>query len=152
MGIFYEKVVDRIDKVSPNAPVAAADITAPTNRDVTVTAVFSEDSARREYSRDGENWSTYTSGVLMTANGTVYFRGTDEAGNVSETTSYVVSNIDKAAPDAPTAAADIIALTNLNVTVTAAFSEDSVQREYSLDGTAWSAYTEPVVLTANGTV
>ena len=52
-----------------------------------------------EYSLDGGlTWKQYAEPVVFTANGTVSFRGTDEAGNVSEVASYEVTNIDKAAP------------------------------------------------------
>ena len=88
----------------------------------------------------------------MSANGTVFFRGIDAAGNISEVTSYAVTNIDKVAPAKPTAVANITAATNQNVTVTATFSEDSATKQYSLDNTNWSAYTAGIVLSANGTV
>ena len=144
-------VVDNIDKTAPEKPTASADITAPTNQDVTVTAVFSDDSVGKEYSLDGANWNAYTSGVVFSDNGTVSFRGTDEAGNVSEVTSVVVDNIDKTAPEAPTALADKTDTTRYPVTVTATFSDDSQQREYSLDGEDWLQYTEPIVFSENGT-
>ena len=144
--------VTNIDKVAPDAPTASADITEPTNGDVTVTAVFSDDSTLKEYSLDGQSWSAYTEPVVFSENGTVSFRGTDEAGNVSEVTTCEVANIDKVAPDAPTALADVTDPTNGDVTVTATFSDDSTLKEYSLDGQSWSAYTEPVVFSENGTV
>ncbi|MBQ7209044.1 MAG: FG-GAP repeat protein [Lentisphaeria bacterium] len=95
--------VSNIDKVAPGKPTATANTTAPTNGNVTVTATFSGDSAQKQYSFDGTTWSTYTTGVVMTANGTVYFRGIDAAGNVSEVTTYEVSNI-TAAPEKSVAA------------------------------------------------
>ena len=141
-----------IDRVAPEAPVAAADITVPTNQNVTVSAVFSEDSAVREYSRDGQNFLTYVNGVVMENNGTVYFRGIDQAGNISEVTSVVVDNIDKIAPEAPVAVADITGPTNQDVTVSAAFSDDSVQKQYSLDNSSWQDYTAGIGFSNNGTV
>jgi len=145
--------VTNIDKTAPAKPTAAADITVPTNQDVTVTAVFSDDTVKTEYSLDGRSWKAYTGGVVMAVNGTVSFRGTDAAGNVSEITRYSVTNIDKTAPAKPTAAADITEETTGRVTVTAAFSADSVVREYSLDGQSWRAYGDDgVVMSANGTV
>ena len=144
--------VTNIDRVPPEAPTAQADVTDPTNADVTVTAAFSEDSTVREYSLDGETWSAYTEGIVFSENGTAYFRAADAAGNVSETASYEVSNIDRTPPAAPVAQADITAPTRERVTVTATFSEDSVQKEYSLDGETWEAYTEGIVFAENGTV
>ena len=145
-------VVSNIDKTAPEAPVAAADVTAPTSQPVTVTATFSDDSEVKQFSLDGAAWEAYTAGVVLDDNGTVYFRGADAVGNLSLVTSFTVSNIDKVAPETPTASADVTALTNQPVTVTAAFSDDSEVREYSLDGEAWDAYTEPIVMSDNGTV
>ena len=144
--------VTNIDKVAPVAPVVVADATELTNGNVTVTATFSDDSVKKEYSLDGETWQAYTEAVKLTENGTVSFRGIDAAGNISEVTSYEVTNIDKVAPVKPTAVADVTELTNTDVTVTSSFSEDSEKKEYSLDGETWQAYTEAVKLTENGTV
>ena len=144
--------VTNIDKAAPDKPVATANTTEPTNQDVTVTAAFSADSAQKQYSTDGENWQEYTTGIVMSDNGTVFFRGIDAAGNISEVTEYGVTNIDKAAPDKPVATANTTEPTNQDVTVTATFSEDSAQKQYSTDGESWQEYTTEVVFTANGTV
>ena len=144
--------VTNIDKVAPDKPTAAADITGATNQNVTVTATFSSDSAQKQYSLDNSTWQNYSTGVAFAANGTVYFRGIDAAGNISEIESYAVANIDKSAPAKPTAAADVTAPTNQNVTVTASFSADSVKKEYSLDNSAWQNYSVGVTFAANGTV
>ena len=131
----------------------AADITAPTNQNVTVTATFNGETVTKEYSLDNKTWRTYSGGVVMTANGTVYFRGVNEAGDVSEVASYAVSNIDKVVPVKPTAAADITAPTSGSVTVTASFGEDSVVKEYSFDKLIWSAYNNRgISMKENGTV
>ncbi|MBR4718495.1 MAG: hypothetical protein IKP09_10600 [Lentisphaeria bacterium] len=147
--------VDYIDRIAPEKPVAVANITELTNQDVTVTATFSEDSVVKEYTLDGgATWQAYDAGgVIIIINGTVGFRGTDAAGNVSEVASYEVTNIDKEPPAAPAASADTTEkVNNGTVTVTATFSEDSVVKEYSLDGTTWQVYTGPVVFEENGSV
>ena len=144
--------VDNIDKDAPVAPTASPSITDPTGGDVIVTGVFSEDSAVKEYSLDGRTWQTYSQPITFTANGTVYFRAADEVGNVSDITSYSVNNIDKIAPDAPTAVANITGPTNQDVIVTGVFSADSTVREYSLDGKTWQAYSDAITFTDNGTV
>ncbi len=144
--------VTNIDKVAPEAPEARADVTGPTNQNVTVTATFSDDSTVKEYSTDGVNWSAYTDGIVFSENGTVSFRGTDAVGNVSEVADFVVANIDKIPPTAPEAEASTTAPTNQDVTVTATFSDDSTVKEYSTDGANWSAYTEGIVFSENGTV
>lgn len=143
---------NNIDTVAPTAPTASANISTITNLDVSVSAVFSEDTFLKEYSLDGTTWLVYDGAVLFKKNGSVSFRGTDQAGNVSAETVFIVSNIDKEKPVKPAAFADVTEATNGDVFVTAQFSEDSVVKEYSLNGNAWTAYTEPVKLTANGIV
>ena len=147
-----EYEVTNIDKIPPAAPVAVPSTTAPTNQSVTVAAEFGDDSVTREYSLDGSNWQKYRTGIVFQANGAVYFRGIDAAGNISEI-EYDVTNISTVPPEAPVASADITTPTNQNVTVTATFSADTVVKEYSLDGgESWTAYASGVVMTDNGTV
>ena len=149
------------DTTPPDAPIAWADTTDPTTKKVTVKAGFSEDSAKRQYSTNNSTWKTYNkkTGVVMTSNGTVYFRGIDAAGNISEVTSYTVTNIGKSAvdtnpPEAPYPWADITAPTSKKVTVKAGFSEDSAKRQYSTNNSTWKTYNKKtgVVMTSNGTV
>jgi len=144
--------VANIDKTPPEKPVAFADITTPTNGDVMVSATFSNDSTTKQYSMNGQTWSAYEDAVRVTTNSMVYFRGIDEAGNISEITRFEVGNIDKIAPDKPVAAADIATPTNGNVFVSATFSEDSLIKEYSIDDQEWSTYFDAVRLTENGIV
>ena len=141
-----------IDNTPPTKPTASANTTAPTNQNVTVTATFSSDSAQKQYSLDGNTWNAYTTGVVVNSNGTVYFRGIDAAGNISDVTSYAVTNIDKTPPVKPTASASTTAPTNQSVTVTATFSGDAATKQYSLNNSTWQAYTSGVVMSANGTV
>jgi len=70
-----------------------SDTSCLTIEPVTVTAVFSEDIVRPEYSYDGEHWQKYADGVNMTDNGFVWFRGTDAKGKHSEIVRHEVSNI-----------------------------------------------------------
>ena len=93
-------VVDRIDKMAPTAPVVTADVTELTNSNVTLTADFG-DAITKEYSFNSRSWYTYTGSVVLSSNSSVYFRGTDHVGNVSEISSYKVDNIDKKAPGIP---------------------------------------------------
>ena len=144
--------VTNIDRIPPEAPVAAANPADPTNQNVLVTAEFAPDAVVREFSLDGSIWTAYADGVLMTDNGTVYFRSFDAAGNESDVTEYVVTNIDRIPPEAPVAAADLTELTNQEVLVTAEFTSDAAVREYSLDGSSWFAYADGVRMTENGTV
>ncbi len=145
-------IVSNIDRIPPEKPLVSADITDPTNQNVMVTATFDSDASIREYSFDGELWNVYEDGVEMTDNGVVYFRGTDAAGNVSEIVEYIVSNIDRIPPEKPVVSANLTELTNQDVIVTAVFSEDSVVREYSLNGTDWFSYGSDVIVEENGSV
>jgi len=140
------------DVIPPASPVAEANVAAITNQNVTVIATFSEDSVTKEFSFDKKTWQNYTSGIVISQNGTVYFRAADEAGNYSDVAKYTVDNIDKTAPAKPTAKANITATTNKNVTVTASFSSDSTVKQYSLDNKTWKTYTSGIVMSKNGTV
>lgn len=93
--------VTNIDTTAPSKPTITVSTKKTTTKPVTVTAKFSSDSTKKEYSTDGKTWKTYSSALTFNANGTAYFRGTDAAGNVSAVASYTVSNIKGSAP-APT--------------------------------------------------
>ena len=144
--------VTNIDKTAPTKPMATASTTDPTNQSVTVTATFSSDTKTKQYSLDNSTWKSYSSGVVFSSNGAVYFRGIDSAGNYSEVTSYAVTNIDKTAPGKPTASASTTAMTNQNVTVTATFSGDTKTKQYSTDNVTWKSYSSGIVFSSNGTV
>ena len=145
--------VDNIDKTAPEKPVASADTNTITNGNVTVSAEFSTDSVVKEYSLDGKTWQMYTAGVVMTANGIVYFRGTDAAGNVSDVTSFAVENIYKTAPESPVISADITTPTTRNVTLTAELPEDAVLCQYSNDNGPWVTYPAGgITVSANTTI
>jgi hypothetical protein len=141
-----------IDKTIEGATFAA-DITEPTNQNVTLTIGYPADALLNEYKAgDSGEWTAYTAPVVVTANGTVYARSTDAAGNVS-LTSYTVSNIDKTPPADPTLSADITAPTNQSVTVTMSYSDDATVKEYKVgDSGGWTVYTSPVVVTENDSV
>lgn len=92
------------DKTAPTEATLSADVMSPTNTDVIVTISYPADAVANEY-KIGTNgtWTVYTDPVVVSANNTVYARGTDAAGNVSNVTHYVVSNIDHASPTATVA-------------------------------------------------
>ena len=138
--------VANIDRTPPEKPTAAADTTAPTRDDVTVTAVFSSDSVVKQYSTDGETWSDCTGGVVMKENGTVYFRAIDEVGNVSGVTAYEVANIDRTPP--------VITIVGDNTspvhqTVLSATTDDGSVLYCRVDGAAWKTYAGPIAVVAN---
>ena len=134
------------DLTPPTAPVASADITTATNMDVTVTAVFSEDSVQKEYSFDNQNWYAYTSGIVMSANGDLYFRAADAAGNISEVTRITVNNIDKVAPIAPVVTMQTITEDRQELILNVTYSDDSVVRQYSLDQVNWLDYSQSIAV------
>ena len=153
-NIFIDSVtVDKIDKIAPDAPQITADITTSTNRDVVITITPAQDAFANEYSLDnGETWKRCGNTVEISENGTVLFRSADEAGNASDIVSYVVSNIDKVAPDAPQIVPEITAPTNQDVIVHAEFATDSIRNEFSINGGDWQVYTTGVAMTDNGSV
>ena len=127
----------------------------PTNRDVVVTADFSgvlEIASELYRIGDGQTWLDYSDGVTVTDNTVVYFKAVDVVGNESEVVGCTVSNIDRIAPANPTASAVVTAFTNGDVLVSAVFSDDSAVREFSLDGSEWSAYESSVGFSSNGVV
>ncbi len=63
-----------------------------------------------------------------------------------------ISETDTTPPDAPVASADIRKITRNAVMVTAAFSQDSVLREYSFDEQVWHTYSGGIKFTENGKV
>ncbi|MDD2376504.1 MAG: hypothetical protein PHD15_04490 [Clostridia bacterium] len=71
--------------------------------------------------------------------------------NLQDIISQVGFDIDNTAPENPELSADPAILTNGSVTVAITYSEDSVTKEYSFDGTNWNNYTEAVVVTENNT-
>ncbi|NOU71373.1 hypothetical protein GC098_08050 [Paenibacillus sp. LMG 31458] len=147
-------VLNVLKGVPPVDAVLSADITAPTNRDVTVTISYPSDATVKEYKVGGNGtWTAYTKPVVVSANDTVYAQSKDAAGNVSNVTSYTVSNIDKTPPADATLSADVTAPTNRDVIVTISYPDDAAVMEYKVgDNGAWTAYGAPVVISENSTV
>ncbi len=148
--------VDNIDKTAPDKPLVSADITAATNKNVEVGATCKQDAGSPvfiQYSLDGKSFREYTTSVTVRENGTLYFRCADTAGNIGSSVAYTVSNIDRTPPALP-----VISVTTADnggkseVIVSAAFSKDSAIREYSVNGTDWESYLDPVKCSAGETV
>ena len=139
-----------VDIIPPDAPIAIADITTPTNCNVTVTAIFAPDAVLNEYTINGSDWFVYNGSITFADNGSVSFRSADDAGNVSAITTYVVSNIDKIAPDAPVVTVDETEHPVEKVTVTASSEEGTI--EYSFDGRNYQTYDDALVVTVNGEI
>ena len=143
-----EYVFENIDNTAPVITLTG-DNRTPLQRS-TLTAEV-DDSSEIFFSTDNENWTKYEGEIPVTANGTYYFKATDAVGNVG-TAEYVFENIDTFPPEDPVAVANIVDITDQDVTVTATFSEDSAVREYSFDGENWKPYTDGLVFEKNGTV
>ncbi len=129
----------------------------------TVTLSATDDGsgvASVEYSLDGGAFAPYTAPVVVNTAGEhmVHYRASDTAGNVSPEgmAGFTVVEQDTTAPTASAQVtgeqdADGNYLGSAVVTVTAADEGSGVASvEYALDGGAWTAYTEPVQVTAAG--
>ncbi|MEO3816964.1 ThuA domain-containing protein [Plantactinospora sp. B24E8] len=150
------------------APVTTAEVSGTPTAGwypgpVTVTLAASDNSggsgvAGTEYQLDGATtWTAYTEPVAVSGDGDheLRFRSTDEAGNVEETKSVAV-RIDATAP---VSSASFAPPTDdgwhgggsVPVTLTSTDAGSGVALlEWSLDGGAWTAYTEPVTVTGDG--
>ena len=130
----------------------------------TLTATDAESGvARIEYSLDGAAFTAYANPVVVTAVGMhmLHYRATDAAGNTSAEQMAHFVIVAPQTPDTtpPTVAAQIAGdrdddgnyVGTATATLTATDSESGVARiEYSLDGAAFTAYGNPVVITATG--
>ena len=146
-----DKLILLVAGGGPEAPKVTASTTEPTNKNVTITATFSADSVKKEYSKDQNSWRDYTQPITVKTNSTYYFRAINSDNKTSRVVTFEVTNIDKTAPEAPKVTASTTELTNKSVTVTANFSGDSVKKQYSTDNDTWKAYTAALTVTSNGT-
>jgi minor extracellular protease Epr len=141
------------DVTPPSRPFIGIDTSATASK-VTISISYPSDAIVKEYKIGASGtWTPYTAPFIMTANDTVFARGADKAGNVSEEDSRVVSNIDNIPPVAATLVANTTTPTNGNVTVTINYPTDASTKQYKVGASGtWTTYTAPVVLTANDTV
>jgi hypothetical protein len=144
--------ITNIDKTPPAPATLVADNTVLTNKDVLVAITYPSDAVTTQYKINDGVWTPYTGAIVMPENGTVYAQSVDAVGNVSETATLVVSNIDKVAPIPATFTAAITVPTQSNVTVAIAYPSDAVTKQYQLNNGAWVDYTAPIVVTDNGTI
>nr|WP_239160435.1 ThuA domain-containing protein [Virgisporangium ochraceum] len=146
------------------APVTTATVAGPQTNGwytgpatVTLAATDNVGVARTEYQVDTATaWTAYTEPVVVSGDGTheVRFRSVDAANNVEQTKSVTVK-IDATAP----VTAATFAPPNddgwhngrIPVTLTSTDAGSGVASiEYSLDGGAWTPYTQPVDVTGDG--
>ncbi|MFC4858096.1 OmpL47-type beta-barrel domain-containing protein [Actinophytocola glycyrrhizae] len=116
-----------------------------------------------EYKLDDGAWTAYTEAVQVSAPGahTVLFRATDQAGNVSAEGSATFTVVTGDVDETPPSVSAVVSGTQnsswqyldaANITLSALDTGSGVASvEYKLDGGAWTAYTEPVVVNTAGT-
>ncbi len=139
----FSPLTDIVFKVTP---------TATTCGNVSVTIYYPIDAVETKYKIGDGAWIDYTTPVTVVSNGDVFAMCTDIDGNTSCTGSIHISNIDKAAPDAPTLTVNETNLPCLSVAVTITYPSDSAVKQYRLDSGEWINYSLPVILVSNGKV
>ncbi|MBP5301121.1 MAG: hypothetical protein J6Y80_06915, partial [Victivallales bacterium] len=144
---------DPYDPSNPDAIIhVTADVTAPTNGKVTLTAVYEEGSVVQQY-RDpatGE-WMGYDGPVEVSKNGAVYFRMQYEDGSWSKPVRYQVGNIDTVAPVVQLLGGDNTTA-GLERTTVRAVTENGLDIYYCADYEGeWRKQTGEVEVTLNGT-
>ncbi len=136
--------VNNIDLAGPSFPVVTLSEDGPTRNDVIVSATFDRYSIANYYSFDGKLWRPYVEPLVMTRNGTVYFRSVDDDYEVA-TVKTVISNIDRTPPSKPKISTQWLSEPTTTAVVTARFDASAALNEYSLDGGyTWQRYTGPL--------
>ncbi|MBE1485117.1 ThuA domain-containing protein [Plantactinospora soyae] len=161
---YFRLSTETVDEAAPvtTATVSGTPVEGWHTGPVTVTLAATDNAggsgvARTEYQLDGATtWTAYAEPVQVTGDGphTLRFRSADGAGNVEETRSVEVK-IDATAPVSSAAFApptdDGWHSGTIPVTLTSTDTGSGVATlEWSLDGGAWTPYTEPVNVTGDG--
>jgi hypothetical protein len=140
--------VSNIDRIPPVGASLVVDTTAPTNQAVNVTITYPSDATVREFKLGDGEWTPYTGTVQVASDTTVYARGKDTVGNVSNLTSIVVSNIYTIVPTTnvvmlPASPDGKNSWYTTDVSLTLAVNPGSyggaVTTEYQVNGGAWTA-------------
>lgn len=131
---------------------------------VTISATDSQSGVKTtEYQLDNGAWTAYTQAFSVTARGAhmLHYRATDNAGNTSPMGMKNFTVVDPPNPDTtpPTVTSAVSGdkdpngnyIGSATVTLTATDTESGVDKvEYSLDGAAFTRYSDPVRVTAVG--
>jgi hypothetical protein len=168
-GMVGELVVSGGPDTTP--PTVSASVTGNREPDgdyigsatVTVTATDPSGIALTEYQLNDQGWQPYTAPVVVSTAGDylVLYRARDNAGNQSPEQSVPFRVVEGVPPDTtpPTVSASVAGnrepdgdyLGSATVTLTATDAGSGVDRiEYSLDGGAFTRYTDPVVVSSLG--
>lgn len=151
--------VSNIDRTPPLNAVLAVDTTAPTNQGVAVTITYPDDASVRQFKVGAGEWTPYTGALTVTDDTTVWARGADAVGNVSNVTSIVVSNIYKVVPTTSVAfdpaspnGRNSWYMTDVSVTlaVNPGAYGGAVTTEYQVNGAAWKASTGEAIAFGEG--
>ncbi len=161
-GTVYFKTTDNADNVTTKSvSVTKIDNTSPTltisgnpttwAKSATLKAVVSDASGIKvtRYSFDNKNWTTGTS-VTVTKNGTVYFKTTDNADNVT-TKSVSVTKIDNTAPTLTISGNPTSWAKSATLKAVVSDSGGIKLTQYSFDNKTWTTGTS-VTVTQNKTV
>ena len=98
----YILTVKVVDLTIPAIKEIVPDITVWTNKNVTLTIIPEDNDEKLQYSfDDGRTWQD-SDKKTFTSNQTVTARVKDSSGNVSESKSYTITNIDKIPPTCQT--------------------------------------------------
>lgn len=143
------------------APTIASDYVGGwTNQNVSVTLTAADTQSGVEgiYKASDDTRVSATSQFIQTftQNGTASYYAKDYSGRVSETLTITVTGIDKSAPSsAPSVSLSKSGWSNEEVTFTLGAvsqvgGESPQKRQYRLNGGAWTDYTAPVTVSAQG--
>ena len=138
----------------------SASTTAWTNANVSITLTAADLKSGVEgiyNASDSQVSATSTYSYDAADNGSWTFTAKDIAGNVSDVLTVSVSNIDRAAPAAPTLTPETTAWSKAAVgftlsEVTAGAGEAPVSRQFRVNGGEWQAYSEPASVNLEGEV
>lgn len=146
-------IVNTIDRTAPSVTLTPS-TDQWTNRDVSVSATATDSASgvkSIEYSFNRVNWKSGNTGI-RSSNGSIYFRVTDNVGNIKES-SYEVKNIDKTLPSVKILSSETTWTKN-NVTLTAEKNHGGSgikTTEYRVNGGTWQS-GDRITLSSNGSV
>lgn len=129
-----------LDTTGPSAPLISQnpDKGTLTNKDVEITITFPDDADKKIYytSLDPVE-KEYTGPFNISVNQAVYSYGKDDLGNIGDTAEWIIDNIDKDPPLAPTFELNTEVDEGKSVIVEVYFSEDTVKKEYKINDGDW---------------
>lgn len=150
-------------KVSP--PVITPSTTLPTNQDVKATVSYPGTTTEKYYkvvakgvAPDSVSYTKTSQGtvdITVTKNETTIYAYSMNKTYKSPVTTYTVNNIDKVLPAMPiiTEGTPSFNGSSMSVDVSILYSSDAVVRQYRISSTGvWTAYTDKIPVTENGTV